>query len=138
MIFFFTFSSLLFQLSNVAQPVPACLTTKMPSVTSLPKASVMSWKNDQGRVILQQLILVDRSLPFADILKGSCTKAASILLMAVCVSCFFVLNQGSAAGKRSSVGQREVSADVCCAAMPPSLPPLPQNPCPLFFSWREM
>ncbi|XP_075268454.1 protein maelstrom homolog [Opisthocomus hoazin] len=36
--------------SNVAHPVPACLTTKMPGVTSLPKASAMSWENDQAVV----------------------------------------------------------------------------------------
>ncbi|KAK4832324.1 hypothetical protein QYF61_021774 [Mycteria americana] len=35
---------------NLAHPVPACLTTKMPSVTSLPDASAMSWKNDQAVV----------------------------------------------------------------------------------------
>ncbi|XP_042645030.1 protein maelstrom homolog isoform X2 [Tyto alba] len=33
---------------NLAQSVPACLTTKMPSVASLPDASAMSWKNDQA------------------------------------------------------------------------------------------
>ncbi|XP_075624864.1 protein maelstrom homolog [Balearica regulorum gibbericeps] len=33
---------------NLAHPVPACLTTKMSSVTSLPDASAMSWKNDQA------------------------------------------------------------------------------------------
>lgn len=48
--------------------VPAPLTTKMPSVTPLPDASALSWKNDQGMVILKQLILVDESLPFDDIL----------------------------------------------------------------------
>ncbi|XP_059680634.1 protein maelstrom homolog [Gavia stellata] len=36
---------------NLAHPVPACLTTKMPSVTSLPDASAMSWKNDQAVVV---------------------------------------------------------------------------------------
>ncbi|XP_075025829.1 protein maelstrom homolog [Calonectris borealis] len=35
---------------NLACPVPACLTTKMPHVTSLPDASAMSWKNDQAVV----------------------------------------------------------------------------------------
>uniref|UniRef100_A0A8C3J1E7 Maelstrom spermatogenic transposon silencer n=1 Tax=Calidris pygmaea TaxID=425635 RepID=A0A8C3J1E7_9CHAR len=35
---------------NLAHPVPACLTTKMPSITSLPDASAMSWKNDQAVV----------------------------------------------------------------------------------------
>lgn len=53
--------------------VPAPLTTKMPSVTPLPDASALSWKNDQGMVILKQLILVDESLPF-DIFSDICTK----------------------------------------------------------------
>ncbi|KAM6384720.1 protein maelstrom homolog [Alca torda] len=35
---------------NLAHPVPACLTEKMPSVTSLPDASAMSWENDQAVV----------------------------------------------------------------------------------------
>ncbi|KAM6097929.1 protein maelstrom homolog isoform 3-T3 [Theristicus caerulescens] len=35
---------------NLAHPVPACPTTKMPSVTSLPDASAMSWKSDQAVV----------------------------------------------------------------------------------------
>ncbi|XP_068251375.1 protein maelstrom homolog [Nyctibius grandis] len=35
---------------NVAHQVPACLTTKMPSATSLPDASAVSWKNDQAVV----------------------------------------------------------------------------------------
>ncbi|XP_009985028.1 PREDICTED: protein maelstrom homolog, partial [Tauraco erythrolophus] len=35
---------------NLAHPFPACRTTKMPSVTSLPDASTMSWKNDQAVV----------------------------------------------------------------------------------------
>ncbi|XP_010121719.1 PREDICTED: protein maelstrom homolog, partial [Chlamydotis macqueenii] len=35
---------------NLAHPIPACLTTKMPSVTSIPDASAMSWKNDQAVV----------------------------------------------------------------------------------------
>ncbi|XP_071612632.1 protein maelstrom homolog [Heliangelus exortis] len=33
--------------SNLTHPAPACLTTKMSSVTSLPDASAISWKNDQ-------------------------------------------------------------------------------------------
>ncbi|CAM9670637.1 unnamed protein product [Bubo scandiacus] len=33
---------------NLADPVPACPTTKMPIVASLPDASAMSWKNDQA------------------------------------------------------------------------------------------
>ncbi|XP_005511468.2 protein maelstrom homolog [Columba livia] len=37
------------QMRNLAHPVPAHLTTKVPSATSLPDAS-MSWKNDQAVV----------------------------------------------------------------------------------------
>lgn len=77
---------------NLAHTVPACLTAKMPSITSLPDASAMSWKNDQGIVILKWLILVDNSLPFIDILNGTYTKAVYILLIAICVNYFFVLN----------------------------------------------
>ncbi|XP_039569142.1 protein maelstrom homolog isoform X1 [Passer montanus] len=35
---------------NVPDPVPAPLPTKMPSVTPLPDASALSWKNDQDMV----------------------------------------------------------------------------------------
>ncbi|XP_054370018.1 protein maelstrom homolog [Molothrus ater] len=35
---------------KVPDPVPAPLTTKMPSVTPLPDASALSWKNDQDMV----------------------------------------------------------------------------------------
>lgn len=77
---------------NLAHPVPSCLTTKMPSVTSLPDAPAMSWKNDQGIVILKQLILVDKSLPFVGILNATYTKAVYIFLIAICVNCLFVLN----------------------------------------------
>lgn len=66
-------------------PVPAPLTTKMPSVTPLPDASALSWKDDQGMVIL--LILVDESLPF--VLSGTHAKNVYILLKAICVRCLF-------------------------------------------------
>lgn len=64
----------------------------MPSVTSLPDAPAMSWKNDQGIVILKQLILVDKSLPFVDILNATYTKTVYFFLIAICVNCLFVLN----------------------------------------------
>ncbi|XP_008941801.1 PREDICTED: protein maelstrom homolog, partial [Merops nubicus] len=35
---------------NLDHPAPACLTTRMPSVTSLPNTSAMSWKNDEAVV----------------------------------------------------------------------------------------
>lgn len=76
---------------NLAHPVPAHLTTKVPSATSLPDAS-MSWKNDQGIVVLKHLILVDESLPFIDNLNYAYTKDIYILLIAICVNCFFVLS----------------------------------------------
>lgn len=72
-------------------PVPAPLTTKMPSVTPLPDASALSWKNDQGMVILKQLALVDESLPFEDILSGTCTKTVCILLKTICARYFTLL-----------------------------------------------
>ena len=58
----------------MAHSKPACLTTKMPSAPSLPDASAMSWKNDQGIVIIKLLILVEESLSFIDVLNVTCTK----------------------------------------------------------------
>lgn len=71
--------------------VPAPLTTEMPSVTPLPDASALSWKNDQGMVILKQLALVDESLPSEDIPSGTCTKTVCILLKAICARYFTLL-----------------------------------------------
>lgn len=57
----------------------------MPSVAPLPDACALSWKNDEGMVMLKQLILGDESLPLEDVFTGTCTKAGYILLKATCV-----------------------------------------------------
>ncbi|PKU40573.1 hypothetical protein llap_9128 [Limosa lapponica baueri] len=90
------------EMCNLAHPVPACLTTKMPSITSLPDASAMSWKNDQGIVILKQLILVDKSLPFIDILN------------AVVADIFYFLNIYSHGKLPSHCEQRFLPCEIGC------------------------
>lgn len=90
----------------------------MPSVTPLPRACALSWKNDQGMVTLKQLILVDKSLPFQDVLSGTSTKNVYVLLKAICVSCLFDTTAVKGRGKSAQI---------------PFSPNL-QEFCPLFFS----
>ncbi|GAB0177847.1 protein maelstrom [Grus japonensis] len=87
---------------NLAHPVPACLTTKMSSVTSLPDASATSLKNDQGIVVLKQLILIDKSLPFIDILN------------AVIANIFYFLNIYSHGKLPSHCEQRFLPCEIGC------------------------